>query len=380
MCSKNLIISLLAFLIGINLRPIMASISPLVEMLQHAMPINNTEMSLLTTFPVVMMGICTLAGPYLRSIVGESKGISIGLMAILLTNVIRLFLYSPYALISTAILGGMGIAFIQALMPSYLKRLYPQHAGTLMGLFTTGIMAGAALSASISVPLAHQAGLNVALGIAILPALISLIIWMSFNKNQTANTGLTISLPFNNQRAWLLLIFFGIGTAAYTLVLAWLPPYYMELGWTAKTSGYLLGGLTLMEVIAGFIVSSIIGKTHDYRKLLMVSLCLLLLGLICLIVSPVDLAMLAMTLLGLGIGALFPLSLIVTLNHAQNSSDAVSLLAFVQGGGYLIAAAMPFIAGILRDKVSSLQSAWGIMIIGTLLLLVISLKLKPKNR
>lgn len=40
---------------------------------------------------------------------------------------------------------------------------------------------------------------------------------------------------------WLLMVFFGIGTGAYTLVLAWLPPYYIQLGLDATQSGLMLG-------------------------------------------------------------------------------------------------------------------------------------------
>ena len=70
-------------------------------------------------------------------------------------------------------------------------------------------------------------------------------------------------------RAWLLMLFFGIGTGAYTLVLAWLPPFYTELGWSAAHSGLLLGALTLVEVLAGLVVSSIINRFPDRRPLLL---------------------------------------------------------------------------------------------------------------
>jgi CP family cyanate transporter-like MFS transporter len=58
-----------------------------------------------------------------------------------------------------------------------------------------------------------------------------------------------------------LLLFFGVGTGAYTLVLAWLPPLYIQAGWSARSSGYMLAWLTLTEVVAGFVVSALIGKS-----------------------------------------------------------------------------------------------------------------------
>jgi cyanate permease len=56
-----------------------------------------------------------------------------------------------------------------------------------------------------------------------------------------------------------------------------------------------------------------------------------------------------MILPGLGIGSLFPLSLIVTLDHADDPARAGRLTAFVQGGGYIIASIMPFVAGWMRS-------------------------------
>ncbi|MGL9750455.1 MAG: hypothetical protein ACR5LC_02005 [Symbiopectobacterium sp.] len=55
-----------------------------------------------------------------------------------------------------------------------------------------------------------------------------------------------------------------------------------------------------------------------------------------------------MILLGIGIGALFPLSLIVALDHANNLQETERLMGFVQGGGYIIASVMPTLAGVIR--------------------------------
>ncbi|MDU4275545.1 MAG: MFS transporter, partial [Enterobacter asburiae] len=46
-------------------------------------------------------------------------------------------------------------------------------------------------------------------------------------------------------------------------------------------------------------------------------------------------------------------------------------------GGYMIAALMPLIAGIVRDSSFSLTSAWLIMSAGVVLLIVIALNFKP---
>ncbi|WP_085674214.1 MULTISPECIES: MFS transporter [unclassified Pseudomonas] len=372
-------VGLLAVLIGLNLRPIMAAIGPLLGTLQHELGLSNAEGGLLTTLPVMMMGLFALSGPWLLRLVGEVKGVALGISLIAMSCAARAYVTSSSALIATAALGGVGIAVIQALMPAFIKRSHPDSGGMLMGLFTTGIMGGAALAAAFAAPGAALMGWQLTLGVAALPALLGLLAWL-FAVGRHPVSRSDARLPYRNGRAWLLLLFFGLGTGAYTLVLAWLAPFYVELGWTAADAGYLLAALTLTEVIAGLLVSAFIQRYPDRRQPLTMVIILLLVGLACLMIAPLQLAIVATLCLGLGIGALFPLSLIVTLDHADSPAQAGALLAFVQGGGYLIAASVPLMAGVVRDHLSSLHWAWGIMVIGTLLLLGLSALLRPTSR
>jgi len=113
--------------------------------------------------------------------------------------------------------------------------------------------------------------------------------------------------------------------------------------------------------------------------LLLGVLTLLLAGLLSLVFYPNTMPVLSVLLLGTGIGALFPLSLIVTLDHARNAREAGILLSRVQGGGYLIAALMPLVAGWVRDSGASLTQAWVIMSAGVVVLMLIARRFRPQN-
>ncbi|WP_370463611.1 MFS transporter [Pantoea sp. B9002] len=371
--------ALLVFVIALNLRPIMAAMGPLFPLLQRDAQLSATQLSLLTTLPVIMMGLAALAGPLLLRRLGEVRGIAAGLLLLALASVARGFDQSATALIISALVAGCGIGLIQALMPAQIKRHFGAKAGTLMALFTTGIMAGAAIAAASAAPLANTQGLALTLAIPVVPALIALLLWLTFSRGVTPMQSSQAPRAARSPRAWLLMIFFGIGTGAYTLVLAWLPPFYMQHGWQPEQSGYVLGALTLTEVAAGFVLSALIHRFRDRRRPLLVVLTLILLGLISLLMLGGAQAWLPTLLLGLGIGALFPLSLIVTLDHAHTPEEAGALLSFVQGGGYLLAALMPLIAGIVRDRAASLDSAWVIMSVGIVLLMVMALRFKPQR-
>jgi CP family cyanate transporter-like MFS transporter len=182
------------------------------------------------------------------------------------------------------------------------------------------------------------------------------------------------------RRGWLLLSFFGLGTGAYTLVLAWLPPFYTQLGWSPEAAGALLGVLTCAEVAAGIAVSAVIGRTPDRRVVLLLSIGALLAGMLGLSVAPAALAWPAALLAGFGIGALFPLSLIVAMDHGDNPADAGAIVGFVQGGGYLLAAILPLVAGLLREHLSNLAPAWWLMAALCLVLALIAIPLRPGHR
>jgi CP family cyanate transporter-like MFS transporter len=57
-------------LVGINLRPTMAAIGPLLDALQRDTGLTDTGASLMTTVPVALMGGCLLMAGRLRGLLG----------------------------------------------------------------------------------------------------------------------------------------------------------------------------------------------------------------------------------------------------------------------------------------------------------------------
>ncbi|MCS4503644.1 MFS transporter [Arhodomonas aquaeolei] len=365
-------------LVGLNLRPIMAAIGPVLARIQHDTGIGDTAAGLLTALPVLAMGLFAFMGGTLQRILGVERTVLYGLLALGGATLARLPFHGESGLIVTATIGGIGIAVIQAALPGRIKRDHGEKAGQLMSLYTVGIMGGAMLSSSLVAPLSDMGGWPLALSVWTAFAVLAVLGWrlVSAPRSGAGDTG-GARLPVRSGRAWYLLVFFGIGTAAYTLVLAWLPPFYVRLGWSDTASGLLLGGLTLAQVIAAVGLSSVVDRFPDRRPVLYAILTVIALGLISLIVAPGPLAIPALLLLGLGIGGLFPMSLIIAVDHLQAARQAGALLGFVQGGGYVIASVMPFLAGLLRGALDDLTPAWGIMLVGILVQLAMVRVLSP---
>ncbi|KWA20940.1 MFS transporter [Burkholderia territorii] len=371
-------------LVGLNLRPALAAIGPLLDMIQRATGIGDGAASLLTTIPILLMGVGALNARRLQRMTGIAGGVWLGVALIGLACASRIGARHAWLLLASACCAGVGIAMVQALLPGFVKAHFATRIGGAMGVYSTAIMGGAVLASVVAPLAAARWGWLVALAGWALPAALAALAWPLASRGGEAlasgpTSGSTVQArPSRSPRAWRLAMFFGIATGAYTLVLAWLPPYYMRLGWSPTAAGGLLGGVTLAEVVAGLAVSATIDRLPDRRPALHAAIASLLAGLLVMLAAPQALALPAALLLGAGIGALFPLSLIVTVDHAATPAEAASLTGFVQGIGYLIAGLFPFAAGIVRQRLADLSPAWVAMACLCVVLFVLAAGFAPR--
>ncbi len=216
---------LIIVLVAMNLRPAMAALGPLLDLIEHSTGISSAGAGMLTTLPVFLMGTGAFAGRHLRIWLGDQQGIAVCILLIAIACAARWIWNDAFGLFVTAACAGLGIAIVQAMVPAVVKRRFGAGAGRAMGLYTTGIMGGAALAAATAAGLAQAGGWPFSLAIWSVPAVAALVCWLSYpDAYQSRKAGHAPSTSFYRQRrAWLLLIFFGVGTGAYTLVLAWLP-------------------------------------------------------------------------------------------------------------------------------------------------------------
>ncbi|MGE1153624.1 cyanate transporter [Pseudomonas kitaguniensis] len=370
-------------MVALNLRPSMAAIGPLLSSIRGEVPLSFSGAALLTMLPVMAMGLAMFFGMDLAKRFGEHRSTVLALLLIGLATLSRLFVDSASALIASAIAAGVGIALIQTLMPALIKTHFRNNVSLFMGVYVTAIMGGAALAASFA-PFVqvHTGSWRIGLAIWAALALLALLFWSAQRSAMPAlpqADGGPQEAFFGNRRAWLLAIFFGLGTASYTCVLAWLAPYYVELGWSEQNAGLLLGFLTAMEVVSGLVTPAIANRRQDKRGVVAVLLVLIILGFCGLILSPQHISLLWPCLLGLGIGGLFPMSLILSLDHVNNPRRAGGLTAFVQGVGYLIAGLSPLIAGMIRDQLGSFEWAWWSLTAVIAVMLAIVTRFNPKH-
>ena len=338
--------------------------------------------------PVFLMGLAAMSVRSIRGALGEKLGIGLGALVIAISCAARMWLNTSVGLLVTAAGAGVGIAIVQALIPSFIKRNFIANTGRMIGLYSTSIVAGAAVGSGSAAILADRLGWSFALAAWGVPAFLAMAVWLvaspravseeRSHPRQATPAALPISF-WRSPRSWSLLVFFGIGTGAFMLVMAWLPPFYVELGQSRQMAGYVLAGLTVVEAVTALGVAVLIHHFPDRRGPLIASLLLVLAGLACLLLDPISLAASAVISLGIGIGILFPLSIIVAIDHVSDPTVAGDLTAFTQGGGYIVGSFFPLIAGVIRDSFANLSVAWMLMAASVVASILLALRYSPAS-
>ncbi len=374
---------LLIMALGLNLRPLLASASPLMEDIRTATGLGYGVLAWLTTLPFLCMGAVALGSGHLQRLLGESRGIMLSLAAIGAACALRQVSGTGMTLLSTALLGGAGIALIQALVPGLVKRRFGARMPLVMGLYSASLMSGGGLSAWISPQLAEAGGWQLGVGIWWVPALITLVGWFLIFRRRAAPPADTTAIdgvrPWFLKRAWLLALFFGVINSGYSSVVTWLPVYYQELGWSAVAGGRLLAWMTIFQVLAALIMPALAQrqKNIDRRWLLGASLTAQLVGYLGFIFMPQSLALLWNAIGGFGLGASFSLGLILALDHLPDARAAGRLAAFMQGFGFMLNAMSPWVSGTLREMTGSFITAWAVLAVGIAAMLLVTLRFNP---
>ena len=94
----------LLIILGLNLRPILSSISPLLLAIRDSTGMSFQSSAWLTSLPVICMGLVALLGVRVQARVGERYGVALGLTLILGACLWRFYGAHAPSLLATALL------------------------------------------------------------------------------------------------------------------------------------------------------------------------------------------------------------------------------------------------------------------------------------
>lgn len=340
------------FVLALNLRMGISSVGPVLPQVVHDLGVTLIYASLLTTVPVVMMGVASPFSARLGARFGLERTV-IGAIAIVgIATAVRFWASSPITLLVSAAVLGCGIAAGNTMLPAVVRRYFPAHGALLTGIYAVGINIGAGLAAFGTPRLAQSlsSGWRGALAIWAAMAVLALALWVLVAIRAPRHAmAINVARPRRTRQAWIAACLFGLQSMVYYGILAWLAPLYEERGWSKVQAGLLLSFFTAMQVVGALSASLLVQRSGRLVDGLRVTAAVSALSLVLVGVSPLSLPWVWIALLGVGAGGIFPLTLTVPLATTSSVDEARGLTASMLFYGYLLGATGPFAVSILRS-------------------------------
>jgi CP family cyanate transporter-like MFS transporter len=359
--------------LAFNLRSMITGVPPVFPELESVLHVSSGSLAVLAAVPVLCFGVFSGSGAPLSRRFGEERVLAASLLLIAGGLVLRAA--APSALLFPGtILAGAGIALMNVLLPSLVKRRAPDRAGLLLGLYLLTLAGGSVVAAALAVPVFNAAGGGLAaariiLGLWAGPALIAVLIWAPQLRFRTRPEGAARAGALALRRsalAWQVTLYMGLQSLSFYAALSWFATMFRDRGASAAYAGTLLALMNVGNAVTAMAVPVLAHRYPDQRRLAAVSVLVTAAGLAGAGFGPYGLAAGFIVLLGFGQGASLGLGIYYTMARAPDPGTAASLSAFVQGIGYLIASLGPLLIGFLHTA----TGGWSVPVVVLLVLCI----------
>ncbi|CEP35949.1 MULTISPECIES: MFS transporter [unclassified Halomonas] len=368
---RSITFILLMVVVGLNLRPAMSSVAPLLTRLQESAGLSATAAGLLTTLPVLFLGLSAPLAPTLAKRIGSERALSAAL-TLLAAGLILRGLPLPGGLFVGSAMAGCAIGIGGTLLPALVKRELPDSADLLTGLYTMALCLGGALGAGFSVPLTQLLGSwQASLMSWSLLALFALLLW---HFQMPSTTRADIPTPpksgilrlLKQPLTWHIMFFMGIQSSMAYIVFGWLPTLLVDRGYNEADAGWTMAVSIMCQLVSALGAPWVARLGRDQRPALLLVLISTAMGLWMLLIAPLIWKWPGAALLGIGQGGSFSLALSLLVLRTANSRLAGQLSGLVQGGGYTLAALGPFGVGVMLQSGADISHiAWLLIVLIT---------------
>lgn len=353
--------------VAANLRAPLTSVGPVIDQISAGLSLSSAGAGLVTTIPLLAFGV--LSGWIPR--ISERLGMEMLLLYSLLLLAVGLFVRSLAnlsGLFIGAALVGIAITVGNVLMPAFIKRKFPHRIGVITGVYSVAMNLTAALAAGFSISIGRwtNMGWQGAIGIWLILALFTIVVWFPQVKNFRANKKDASSAaernsklnPYRSKLAWVVTLFMGIQSLLFYCLTAWLPKIVQDWGVPVETSGWVLSYVQFAQLPMTFLGAVIAAKMRDQRLLGGAVGVLFSAGILGILIFKTQYIVLWCILIGVGSGLAFSLAMLFFVLRTKDAFQAAKLSGMAQSMGYLVAATGPPIIGALFDYTHTWTAAF----------------------
>jgi CP family cyanate transporter-like MFS transporter len=262
----------------------------------------------------------------------------------------------------------------------------PNHPAAGTGAYVIGFVLGGTITAAAAVPLADAfGGWRASFAIVSAAAFVSLAAWiwlMPRDAGHRRTAPALPKLPWRRPSAWLLGAIFGSQSILFYGCITWLASVFVERGWGAADAGSLIALLTGVGLVSTLAVPVLADRIGTRRSQLTIAALLSVVGVLVIALTPGErpgslVSFGATAMLGLGIGAYFPLALTLPVDVAGDAGDAASISALMLLVGYVLAATAPVVLGVVRDATGTFDAVIWILVALAAAMVPLALALNP---
>lgn len=359
--SRGILLFIGVLVTAASLRAPFTAIGPLTQAIKADAQLGVNAIGLLSAIPLLAFPLLAPITPRLAKSIGTEASLLVAMMLVASGAVLR-SCFSVLGLYSGTIVLGAGIAIGNVLLPSLIKREYPDAIAKVTSAYAVVMGLASAFASAVVVPISSVSAFSwraaaAALGIAPFLALVVWITYLTASPSQRRE-GPQVEKQVNVFRsllAWQVTLFMGVNSFIYYIAVAWIPSILISLGYSDQQAGFLHGVMQLATALAGFVVISLAGRLRDQRWIALATSISAGIGLagLCLVGTW---AALWVSIFGLGAGATVILALSFAGLRARSPSQAAALSAMSQAIGYSIAACGPTLAGALYGATGTWRS------------------------
>ncbi len=343
-----LVVALL--LTGLSMRTAVTSIGAVLGDLEHGVHASSVTAGVITTLPVICFAALGALTPRLSAGFGAHRLLVASLIAMVAGLALRATAESlwPFLLLSVLALSGGAVANV--VLPTIVKRHFPDRIGRMTALYTTALAIGATAGAGLTVPIGDLGGgWRFGLGSWALFAAVAVLPWLTTLRGDSGEVvphhAVRTATLIHSRTAWALTGFFAFQSFQAYVTFGWYAIFLHDHGLSQAAAGWLVALLSGLSIPVSMIVPTIAPR-HHRAVILGMGGCYAVafagFGL-----APNGGAVAWMVLAGIGSG-MFPLALTMIGLRARTAQTTNVLSAFVQSIGYVVAGSGPLLFGVLH--------------------------------
>ena len=344
-------------LLSFNLRPAAVSVGPVLDEVRDGLGMSAATAGLLTSLPVISFAVFGAMAPTAARRFGPHRVTFVALVAAAVGLVSRALVGDQVAFLALSLLALGGMAMANVLIPSLVKRHYPDRVGTMTSVYTTALAFGLTTAFVLTVPIAEAFGSwRAGIGAWAVLAVVAAVPWLRLasqdapdpDATPSTNRAVRFGDVARTRIGLAMAAFFGLQSMQAYAIFGWFATLWRDAGFSATVAGVLVGLVAGISIPLSAWVPRLIARPGDQRSVLFTVMALYPVGYAGLVVAPHALAIPCALVLGAATTT-FPMVLTLIGLRAATPEGTAALSSFTQATGYLLAALGPFGVGVLHE-------------------------------